>query len=203
MAGSPPGRSCCAGDNSPTESPVLADLSLTAGAVLTFTTSGGASHTPGAVSPTADGDTSFTYNLTGDYGTGISGPTSVFLNGLAGVFLGPNQPSGAAPAQLTGTAFSSLAPGLDQIFFIGDGLTGTGSGSAQTFVVPSGASSLYLGIIDDGGYYDNHGTIVANITELVPSISAAPEPGTWVLILGGVGAMGMMLRRRRSAALTA
>ena len=43
----------------------------------------------------------------------------------------------------------------------------------------------------------------AAFLEVVPSgVSAAPEPGTWALMLGGVGAMGMMLRRRRRAGAT-
>ena len=198
LAGSPAGRNCCAGDSAPAESPVLADLALTAGATLTFTASGGASHSIQPVSPTPDGDTSFIYNLTADYGTGISGPTGVFLNGLAGVFLGPDEPSGPAPAQLMGTSFNSLAPGLDQIFFIGDGLTGTGSGSLQTFIVPAGATRLFLGIIDDGGYYDNHGTIIANVTEAFAPTSAAPEPQSWLLMLSGVGLLGAALRLRKA-----
>ena len=33
-------------------------------------------------------------------------------------------------------------------------------------------------------------------------VSAAPEPGAWALMLGGVGAMGLMLRRRRRAGAT-
>lgn len=31
-----------------------------------------------------------------------------------------------------------------------------------------------------------------------PSIAAAPEPGAWLLMMGGVGFMGMMLRSRKS-----
>ena len=195
LAGSPANRPCCAGDNSNAESPVLANLALTPGSYLTFTTLGSATHYPNESAPaTADGSTGYTYNLTADYGTGISGPTNVHLDGLAGVFLGPSQPSGAAPAQLSGTDFTSISPGLDQIFFIGDGLTGTGTGATQQFFVPAGATRLYLGIIDDGGYYDNGGAITANVTEQLTSVSSAPEPSTWALLLGGIGILGAMMR---------
>ena len=51
------------------------------------------------------------------------------------------------------------------------------------------------------------GTVTANEVETATfrasAVSAAPEPGAWALMLGGVGAMGLMFRRRRSAALTA
>ena len=36
------------------------------------------------------------------------------------------------------------------------------------------------------------------VVDLGPTISAAPEPTTWALMLIGVGALGLMLRRRRS-----
>ncbi len=195
LAGQPAGTHCCAGDTAPANSPVLAPITLSPGTFLTFSTTGGAAHyLSEPVSPTADGDTSFTYNLTPDYGTGISGPTNVHLNGLAGVFLGPSVPSGAAPAQLSGTDFSTISPNLDQIFFIGDGLTGTGSGAVQTFYVPTGATRLFLGIIDDGGYYDNHGTISAVITSSTPAV---PEPATWAMMILGMGAVGVAVRRRQ------
>ena len=48
-----------------------------------------------------------------------------------------------------------------------------------------------------------HGSVNATILVSPSAVSAAPEPGAWALMLGGVGAMGLMLRRRRSAALTA
>jgi hypothetical protein len=199
-AGLAPGHQCCAGDSTPAESPVLAPITLVAGEYLTFSTTGGTAHAQAeAVSPTADGDTSFFYNITADYGTGISGPTGVHLNGLAGVFLSDTNPSGAAPAPLSGTTFSSISPGLDQIFFIGDGLTGdgTGQGTVQTFYVPTGATRLYLGIIDDGGYVDNHGSIDATITSNV-TVGAVPEPSTWAMLILGFCGVGLVACRRKS-----
>jgi hypothetical protein len=199
----PPGEECCGGDKTPANSPILAPLTLVAGEYLTFSTAGGASHVPAQpASPTADGDTSFTYNLTASYGTGISGPTNVHLNGLGGVFLGPAAPSGSAPAQLTGTTFSSISPGLNQIFYIGDGLTGTGSGDVQTFYVPAGATRLYLGIIDDGGYYDNSGSITATISSS-DAVSAVPEASTWAMMILGFAGVGAMAYRRKSLSLAA
>jgi hypothetical protein len=69
--------------------------------------------------------------------------------------------SGPAPAGLDftsiGTSFASLSPLLDQVFFIGDGLTGDGSGSVQQFIVPTGATVLYLGISDAPGYQGDPG----------------------------------------------
>jgi hypothetical protein len=198
-AGQPVGTLCCNGDKTPANSPILAPITLNAGSYLTFATTGGASHAPAQpVSSTADGDTSFTYNLTPSFGTGISGPTNVHLNGLAGVFLTDAMPSGAAPAQLSGTSFATISPGIGQIFFIGDGLTGTGSGDIQQFFIPTGATRLFLGIIDDGGYYDNHGAIIATISS--SATAAVPEPASWALMLGGFGMVGGAVRSRRKTA---
>jgi len=47
------------------------------------------------------------------------------------------------------TDFLALAPQIGQVFFIGDGLTGTGTGSIQTFYVPDDATHLYLGYLDN------------------------------------------------------
>ncbi len=81
----------------------------------------------------------------------ISGIQTPNAGSVAGVFeSGP--PTGDAPPTLDfnsiGTDFPSLSPLLQQVFFIGDGLTGDGTGSVQVFDVPSGAKSLYLGIPD-------------------------------------------------------
>ncbi len=64
------------------------------------------------------------------------------------------------------------------MFYIGDGLIGDGSGAAQQFVVPAGATRLFLGIPDapafnggPGGYGDNFGSFTA-------SFVVTPEPSS-------------------------
>ncbi|WP_422012044.1 hypothetical protein [Roseateles sp.] len=97
--------------------------------------------------------------------SGFSGPLS---GGLVGVFIEAGDISGlAAPGNLTYSSaadygLASYAPGLRQVFFIGDGLTGTGSGATQVFHIPDGAGMLVLGIADAfafnalAGYYDDN-----------------------------------------------
>ena len=99
----------------------------------------------------------------------INAQKSMFL---CGVFLGPNEPADPAPPRLDFTNnmnFLSLAPLIGQTFFIGDGLTGTGSGTVQQFLVPDTATRLYLGFADalefgnptsyPGFYWDNCGQL--------------------------------------------
>jgi hypothetical protein len=132
--------------------------------------------------------------------SGIKGPDTGFLIGL---FLGSNGAVGPAPASLDfsqpgGTSFLSLSPLLGQTFFIGDGLTGTGTGSIQDFLVPKGASYLYLGFADgyevkgDPGYYgDNKGTLDVTVV-------AVPEPTPIALFaLGCIGLIGIQALRSR------
>ncbi len=92
---------------------------------------------------------------------------------LVGVFLGKGQPA-SAPTTLDFSddhSFKSLAPQLGQVFFIGDGLTGTGTGKTQRFIVPGGAKNLYLGFADApdatgpcGAYSDNSGSLKGKVT---------------------------------------
>ncbi len=119
---------------------------------------------PGGAAPNADGYADFPFSMTADYGTGVSGPLNVFVSALVGVFTTGKPPSGTAPAQLdSGTTFTTLSPGLAQTFWIGDGRTGTGKGARQKFIVPAGATSLYLGVVDGSGWYDNPGAITVKI----------------------------------------
>jgi len=73
---------------------------------------------------------------------------------------------------------------LDQAFFVGDGLMGTGTGFQQTFIVPPGATTLWLGFIDgqtyssDPGYYgDNTGTLSVQVKVVEPGTGETDPNG--------------------------
>lgn len=156
-------------------------------------------------------------NCTGPLGTfifaanGISGIVhSSRQMFLTGVFLGANLPSDPPPPSLqftgtSGSSFATLSPLLNQTFFIGDGLTGTGSGTTQQFYAPPGATRLYLGFADAFGfgtpgsvigyppssYLDNSGFISATVT-----VSAVPEPAIAVTLVLG---LALIARRKRAS----
>ncbi|HET6966383.1 MAG TPA: Ig-like domain-containing protein [Acidimicrobiales bacterium] len=108
---------------------------------------------------------------------------------ITGVFLGASGPPAVAPPRLDftdgsglGHSFASLSPQLGQMFFIGDGLTGTGTGSVQQFFAPAGAAELYLGYTDvPDAYNDNQGAVSATVhvaTRDATSVglTASPNP---------------------------
>ena len=92
---------------------------------------------------------------------------------LTAVFLDGTEPKDPAPAALVipTAAFISLTPGLRQTFYVGDGLTGTGSGAPQQFKIPDAATRLFLGFLDASKagsppccYGDNSGSLKATLT---------------------------------------
>ena len=144
----------------------------------------------------------------------VSGISGIVHNAatmfLVGVFPNGSNPTDPAPASLNfgsgglGTGFAGLSPLLNQQFFIGDGLTGTGSGAVQEFNVPAGATTLFLGFADgfnftgDPGFYDdNVGSLTATFDvsdEQQPSPSV-PEPTTLALLGGGLLTLAAAGRR--------
>lgn len=128
-----------------------------------------------------------------------NGISSFYFSGksmmLVGTFLGDIKgatPSGLSYTESEANSTSSFAPGLQQVFFIGDGRT-TGN-ALQTFVVPTGAKTLYLGFADGygfvgapGAYGDNYGSLVASYT------AAVPEPATYAMLTAG---FALMVARR-------
>ena len=102
-----------------------------------------------------DGQPSSDVTTNIDAAGGISGLVDSTHNYfyMLGVFLDKTQPA-TPPPSLDFTndyAFKKIKPELGQVFFIGDGLTGTGTGSTQKFIVPAGATALYLGFADACG----------------------------------------------------
>jgi hypothetical protein len=83
---------------------------------------------------------------------------------MSGVFLGPAEPTNPAPASFffASSEFTSVAPDLRQMFFIGDGRTSTDE--VQRFIVPAGATRLFIGNTDTcsgglpGCFADNTGS---------------------------------------------
>ena len=231
LAGMPGGSTASSGDTAPAEAPVLVPgVPLSAGEVLTFSATGGVYNAPVSASSLS--------TLDPDGGRGTAGPIdgavthsagaengianlTAPINSLVGVFLSDAQPSlSRAPSGLSfpsaGSGPASLSPALQQPFFIGDGLTGTGSGSVQDFVIPAGATRLYLGTMDEYSWYNNVGAFDVTVSAVgaastptptstptppptSPGPTSVPEPATAPL-LAGVLAGAFLLRPRSFAA---
>lgn len=185
-------------------------MNVTGGSLLTILASGQVTldNVPSHNKPSNGPDGGTNYTLTNVSATGgisgISDNTRTMF--LVGVFLNATEPSGAAPASLTydltTSSLTSYFPMLDQTFFIGDGLTGTGTGDDQVFTAPAGATRLFLGFADSfngssqtitglpGFYNDNGGTLSVTIT-------AVPEPSAGFAVFGGLALVGLVGFRER------
>jgi hypothetical protein len=169
LAGQPTGTSLAyppGQDVAPTNSPV--EVPVVAGSILEFSATGSTTHEGFCYAPSPDGGCIPTVNV--GPADGISSVV-VITDALIGVFTDSSAPSGTAPAgqDFSGAndAFTSLSPALDEVFFIGDGLTGTGSGTVQQFVVPAGATRLFLASSDAvGAAYDNAGQFKVTVLQL-------------------------------------
>jgi hypothetical protein len=133
---------------------------------------------------------------------------------MVGVFLDDSEPQDPAPAARLdfspppvgrGESFTSLAPGLRRPFFIGDGLTRTGSGAVQQFTVPPTATRLFLGIAEAFGFVGPPGAAGDNSGEFTAPVrisGAAPVLGKSVAVevVSGVVLVDLPGRAARSAA---
>lgn len=214
LAGMPAG-STASGDSVPQPPVQVIGVNLLPGAYLTFTgVAGETSYSGDCPGPQncfgADGDvggqTEFLSGSPGfinravfGYGNenGVSDVTAP-LGSLIGVYLGNSQPDpNAAPSALDfrasaiGLNFITLNPGLQQAFFIGDGLTALNE--TQRFFVPAGATRLYLGTMDGFGWTGNNGALTITASSAAP----VPEPETYALLLSGLCLLGIALRRNK------
>ncbi len=156
-------------DVAPANSPVESTQAVWSGSILTFTVQGGVNHHPGQPFYPPDGDVDIWY-AEGHFGlSGINAP----LSSLVGAFLEPHAPDPSLqPESLdfqdaAQRDFATLAPRLQQVFFIGDGRRSTGE--YQYFTVPQGATRLFLGAMDaPGTNFNNGGEILVNVALVAP-----------------------------------
>jgi hypothetical protein len=89
------------------------------------------------------------------------------INSLVGLYLDESVPgSTAAPSNLdfstdASRSFTTLSPKLNQLFFIGDGRDD--SGQVQEFVVPQGATRLFIGTWDAYEWNNNIGSFTLTV----------------------------------------
>jgi hypothetical protein len=208
LAGQPNGTAVSGyfgSDTAPAFSPVL--VSVSGGEILTFSAAG---------STSVDGNC-FAGPDGGCYAdqSGFSpAPASAAYNGSADALIGVFLNSGAGPLTINGSGvptgfvsgldyqansnanegLAAYSPTLNQIFFIGDGLTGTGTGSVQQFTVPTGATGLYLGVADSvGASLGNAGSLNVDVSG---ATAVTPEPDTLLLLGSGLAGLAGMLCRK-------
>jgi hypothetical protein len=169
----PAGTKSGFGDRAPEQSPVLVELSLRDGVAVTFTASGGVQNHPYDPPNYDPPDGSSATKHRSEHG--ISEVTAP-LNSLVGVFLGDDPPDGSpAPPPLDfhalGRDFVSLSPQLKQVFFIGAGDTKTRVAGTnkkarvvRRFIVPKGATRLFLGTMDEYEWDNNGGFFSVTVT---------------------------------------
>jgi len=173
-------------DIAPDQSPVLLPVVLSDGMMLEFLVTGSVSNGPSESGISPDGGGLIRREPGAENGIAdVNAP----ISSLIGVFLDSSQPSfSIAPIGLDfdafGLTFATLSPSLRQPFFIGDGLDG--GGNFQQFVVPSGATRLYLGAMDGFQWTGNFGSF---------TVTVVPAPSVAALL--GLGGLMAGNRRRR------
>jgi len=196
----PNGSTASGSDTAPLHSPIqVAGLNLELGSILTFGNATGGVSNGGGCPPACaaiDG-AGFTSHSAGPQ-NGISNITAP-ISSLLGLFLDDAPPNlsaaaGALNFQTLGLDFLSLSPLLKQVFFIGDGETS--AADTQQFIIPTGATRLFLGTMDGFGWFNNTGAINVDVTLLNAQIpNGIPEPGTLALL--AIPMTGLHLARKR------
>jgi Flp pilus assembly protein TadG len=184
LAGMPNGSTASYNDVAPAQSPRQLTIPVVPGTYISFSNiNGNASHGPTLAPYDPDGKPAI-YSHGAD---SPGGPTPAAENGIGdvrmpinafqGVFLDDNQPNlTPAPTDVRDytTAESRSQEFYSDIqkkqpFFIGDGKTGWGTGATQKFLVPPGATRLFVGIMDGHEWSNNVGSfnVTASVVETI------------------------------------
>jgi Flp pilus assembly protein TadG len=174
--------------SNPMASPQPFGFPISSGEALSFDSlTGNANHDPNLKTSNPDGDlddtddpighNNLTTSQSGNYTTQMYSENGIAdawipINAVVGIFLDDNAPS-ATPTPSTldfrdpndpnnVKDFTTLTPGLKQIFFIGDGLNK--AGQHQQFIAPHGATRLFLATMDYYEWSNNSGYRKFNVT---------------------------------------
>ena len=155
----------------------MAATGITPGATLLFDgVSGASSFTGNPATGNADGDDtkivtlgSPSFNDYTYFNSPMNGMSNVKvpINSMMAVFLSdadPSTTSAPTPLDFSTAAsrdFVSLSPQLKQVFFIGDGRRA--NGEAQQFIVPAGATRMFIANMDGWQWNNNAGGYNATI----------------------------------------
>lgn len=125
---------------------------------------------------------------------GVIGPDGFLTNPFGG--------SGSTITNSTGSSVGTYvdptgAFSLAGVFLGGSSATPFKIGGSDTVIVPVGATELFFGIPDAQGFNGPSGFYSDNSGAFTVTVSAAPEPGVWLLLLAGVGAVGLALRQAK------
>lgn len=155
LAGQPDGATNFR-DSAPLNSPVLALSNVLPGQSVNFAASGSVRTNSFTSAPSPDGNVSNLDSTSRTFGISrITGPAGA----LIGVFVGaatPNANSFPPDVDFSGSGrdLTILRPLLHQPFYIGTGTTS--SGITKSIMAPSGATRLYLAVLDNGGENSNN-----------------------------------------------
>ena len=165
LAGMPNGARSSFGDSAPRQAPILVPVSLSGAVAVTFSVSGATAHVPGCPPGCDPPDGGGLTRHQDGAENGISQIAAPF-DSLIGLFLGDAPPDKSrAPRAMDferiGRNFVSLAPELKQIFFIGAGVNK--NGTVRRFLVPKGATRLFLANMDGFEWINNSGSFVVKV----------------------------------------
>jgi hypothetical protein len=159
LAGMPRGTKARMGDRAPEQSPVLVELTLVNAVSVTFSATGAANHTPamGNQFDPPDGGQDASHQGGAEHGIAdLVAP----IDSVVGVFLDDERPDRTrAPKGLNFRSAGkdlTLAPQLKQVFYIGSG--SVRKRGNRKFLVPKGATRLFLGMMDGFEWNNNTGS---------------------------------------------
>jgi hypothetical protein len=176
LSGMPAGSTASWSDTT-SNAPSTLVMSVTPGSTLSFSATGLTMYNGSNATIGSDGAGYNTTHMAGSPDGNYNGlqngiqTLTAPQNSLIGVFLTNSAPNTQTPpataldystsASQNKTSYTSLA--VQQPFFIGDGQTS--SSVTQSFVVPAGATRLYLGVFDGWQNWDNPGSLTVTTTQ--------------------------------------